>query len=154
MRASFRTVNRSRRWATLASIVALVIAATACPRADAANPDDNPTYDRGGHKGKGQAAPKDSPGMPPFPRSENLARLDSEEISSAYEYWIDIENVTLDLDGVVRYTLVMRTPKGVPNIFFEGFRCDARSYRTYANGTREGRFEPFSSSSFQYTGRA
>ncbi len=117
--------------------------AISVPVAYGADPDDNPSYDRGAGPGLSGPKSKDAPGLPAFPRSENLARLDADEIDSDYEYWIDVPSVTLDVDGVVRYTLVMRSPKGVPSVFFEGFRCDARSYKTYAYGTRQGRFAPF-----------
>jgi hypothetical protein len=37
-------------------------------------------------------------------------------------------------DGVVRYTLVARSPSGVSNVSFEGIRCSTNSYRVYALG--------------------
>jgi hypothetical protein len=43
-------------------------------------------------------------------------------------------------DGVVRYVLVVQTSGGATNISFEGIRCDAREFRLYASGHREGRW--------------
>lgn len=42
-------------------------------------------------------------------------------------------------DGVVRYTLVARSPSGVANISYEGMHCATRSYKIFALGN-DGRW--------------
>lgn len=41
-------------------------------------------------------------------------------------------------DGVVRYTLVARSPGGTENVTFEGIRCATQEYRIYATGLGSG----------------
>jgi rubrerythrin len=41
-------------------------------------------------------------------------------------------------DGVVRYTLLARSPSGVENVTYEGIRCAAGSFRVYALGRAGG----------------
>jgi hypothetical protein len=134
-----------RARALLAACLACVLAGAwlAIP-ARAANPDDVPQYQRrGGGASGGETAAKAQPDFPAFPRSEELVRLDGDEIEARYAYWIDQRNLAIDGDGVIRYTIVLQSPQGAANVFFEGFRCDARAYKTYAYATRQGRFQPY-----------
>lgn len=143
MRAPHRHTSdcaRRRRAAACAAAAAAAIVLAHPP----ASADDNPSYERGPGVGLRPEKPRDIPGLPAFPRTENLRKLDAEEIGSSYEYWVDEESVSVDDDGIVRYTLVMRSSRGAANIVFEGFRCDAQSYKTYAYGTREGTFQSYS----------
>ena len=41
-------------------------------------------------------------------------------------------------DGVVRYVMVLRSPRGSENTFFEGIRCSTREWRSYAFGSSDG----------------
>jgi hypothetical protein len=41
-------------------------------------------------------------------------------------------------DGVVRYTLVARSPQGAETVTFEGIRCSTREVRGYATGRPDG----------------
>jgi CNP1-like family protein len=41
-------------------------------------------------------------------------------------------------DGVVRYTLVARSPQGAESVVFEGMRCATREVRGYATGRADG----------------
>lgn len=131
------------------SLAALLLALLLGTPARAANPDDVPNYRRTPGSAPAEKRP-DQPGFPAFPRTEDLVRLDSEQIDSAYEYWVDLESVSLDRVGVVRYTLVMRSPKGAANIFFEGFKCDGSVYKTYGYGTREGYFTPYANADWRH----
>ena len=45
-----------------------------------------------------------------------------------------VPSVSVGEDGVVRYTLVVRTGGGATNVSFEGLRCDTTSQRVYAFG--------------------
>lgn len=136
------SIPTSRSVAAWLRALACVLLGLAAAPAQAVNPDDVPTYDRGaaGKPGK-QAEPARA--LPLFPRTENLAHLDGGDIDSDYEYWIDLESVAVEDDGTVRYTLVMRAPRGAANVFNEGFRCDQHSFKSFAYGTREGRFKAY-----------
>jgi CNP1-like family protein len=41
-------------------------------------------------------------------------------------------------DGVVRYTVVARSPQGAESVVFEGLRCATREVRGYATGRAGG----------------
>lgn len=41
-------------------------------------------------------------------------------------------------DGVVRYTLVARSPQGAESVSFEGIRCGTGEVRRYATGRADG----------------
>ena len=41
----------------------------------------------------------------------------------------------VDEDGVVRYTLIARSPSGSDNVSFEGMRCETGEYKPYAFGS-------------------
>jgi hypothetical protein len=45
-----------------------------------------------------------------------------------------VNSVRAGLDGVVRYSLVIRSPSGADNAFFEGIRCTSNEIKTYAYG--------------------
>ncbi len=47
---------------------------------------------------------------------------------------IDGESIAVGADGVVRYTLVVRSPSGAQNVSYEGLRCASAERRLYAVG--------------------
>jgi hypothetical protein len=71
--------------------------------------------------------------LPPYPKPENLIPFEGSSASS-HRYFIDAPSLSIGKDGVVRYTLVIRTAGGAMNVSFEGIRCDMRQHRTYAFG--------------------
>jgi hypothetical protein len=77
---------------------------------------------------------------PPYPTDAELIEF---QVSSGatFRFFIDAASLSVGADGVVRYTLVARSPSGVANISYEGIRCTTKSYRVYAQGTG-GRWSP------------
>jgi hypothetical protein len=71
--------------------------------------------------------------LPPFPQLENLVRV---QVSgpTRLEFFVDVSSVSVGSDGVVRYSLVARSPSGGENISFEGIRCRTMERRLYAIG--------------------
>jgi hypothetical protein len=71
--------------------------------------------------------------IPPYPAEENLLPLD---VGSAtpHRFFVDAKSVSVGKDGVVRYSLVVRTAGGANNVSFEGIRCDPREQKYYAIG--------------------
>ena len=51
---------------------------------------------------------------------------------------IDPASVSLGGDGVTRYTLVVRTVRGVVNVSHEGMRCPTAEWKMYATGRPDG----------------
>lgn len=79
--------------------------------------------------------------IPPYPKKENLLRVQIDAPDAAFNYFVDPESIQVDADNVVvLVTSVIETRGGYQNIFFEGFRCDTREYITYAYGTGKKTF--------------
>jgi hypothetical protein len=74
------------------------------------------------------------PPPPAFPTEQTLLPVEI-RASNAFRFFID--GATLDVDpktGVVRYTLVARSPSGVDNVTYEAIRCPSAEYRVYYLG--------------------
>ena len=76
--------------------------------------------------------------LPAYPRAEDLIEFFVSGASS-FRFFIDPASLSPGRDGVVRYTLVARSPSGVANVSHEGIRCSTNSYKVYALGN-EGRW--------------
>ncbi len=73
------------------------------------------------------------PEPPSYPKDEDLMPF---FVSSATDNKFFVDRRSLSIrDGLVHYTLVVRTPSGVDNVFFEALNCKEREYRNYARGT-------------------
>lgn len=71
--------------------------------------------------------------LPSFPQRENLVRVQVGG-TTQFEFLVDVSSVKVGSDGVVRYSLVARSPSGGENISFEGIRCRTRERKIYAIG--------------------
>lgn len=76
--------------------------------------------------------------LPAYPRPDRLVPF---EVSAASRnrHYIDDASLSVGEDGVVRYTVVVRTPGGAENVSFEGMRCDDGQRKLYAFGRPDGR---------------
>jgi hypothetical protein len=70
--------------------------------------------------------------LPAYPRSEGL--IEFEVVGGSFRFFIDPDSLAVGPDGVVRYTLVARSPSGYANISYEGIRCSTRTYKVFAFG--------------------
>lgn len=75
--------------------------------------------------------------LPAAPRQETLQPF---YVSAATDnqFLIDMATLTVGVDGVIRYVLLVLTPDGGRNVTFEGMRCESRERRIYASGRRDG----------------
>ena len=71
--------------------------------------------------------------LPPYPKPENLLKFEMGS-NTSNSFLIDTASLSVSEDGVVRYTLVIKTSGGATNVSFEGLRCDSRQLRVYAFG--------------------
>lgn len=79
--------------------------------------------------------------LPPFPEDDNLIEFQVTRPSASFSYFIDANSISYtEADGVVRYTLVIRSRNGANNVAFEGMRCTTNEYKTYAFGNGKGEF--------------
>jgi len=75
-----------------------------------------------------------------LPASPTEASLLPFYVSAASEnrFFIDVSTLSVGVDGVVRYTLVVVSPEGGRNVSFEGMRCETKERRIYASGRADG----------------
>lgn len=79
--------------------------------------------------------------LPPFPEDENLIEFQVTRPNAAFNYFIDTNSLNYSRsEGVVRYTVVIKSSRGAKNVAFEGIRCDTNEYKTYAFGNGKGQF--------------
>lgn len=88
--------------------------------------------------------------LPPFPRAQDLLPIRGDAGDPGYNYYIDVNSVTLTPDEVLRYTIIIQSPGGASNIVYEGIRCATSEIRTLAYGTREGRFKRMPEADWTY----
>ena len=71
--------------------------------------------------------------LPPPPKGDLIEFFVS--AASSFKFFIDPQSLSVGDDGVVRYTLVARSPSGAQSASYEGIRCGrAGLYRVYAFG--------------------
>ena len=77
--------------------------------------------------------------VPAYPNDDDLVGF---FVSAAndFKFFIDAKSLSIRSDGVVRYTLVARSPEGVDNVSYEGIDCHSQSYRIYATGHTDRRW--------------
>jgi hypothetical protein len=71
--------------------------------------------------------------IPAYPKDASLLPFQGGG-ASPHRFFIDAESLSIGADGVVRYTLVVKTAGGATNVTFEGVRCDMRQQKYYAIG--------------------
>jgi hypothetical protein len=75
--------------------------------------------------------------IPAYPKPENLIQFEADG-GSPHRFYIDASSLSVGEDGVVRYTLMVRTSGGATNVSFEGIRCDMQQQKYYAIGRPDG----------------
>lgn len=89
--------------------------------------------------------------VPPAPQEAGLRAFDIGS-PSPNAFFVDEGSVSVGEDGVVRYTLVVRTPGGAENVTFEGIRCATGERRIYASGRKDGSWVAMKNSAWQPIG--
>ncbi len=77
--------------------------------------------------------------LPPFPQERDLIEFYPGPTGS-HRFFVDEKSLSFGKDGVVRYSVVMRTTGGATNVAYEGIRCSSGEKRTYAFGGRDGKW--------------
>lgn len=76
--------------------------------------------------------------LPAPPKTENLVRFDAGPTHRGFEHFVDAASLSLDTDGVLRYTLIINSDLGASNVTYEGIRCVTRERKIYAYGLKDG----------------
>lgn len=71
--------------------------------------------------------------LPEFPKPADYLPL-KVSATTPFTFFVDAKSVSVDKDGVVRYSLIAKSAEGVVNVSFEGIRCSVRQYRVFAYG--------------------
>jgi len=58
--------------------------------------------------------------------------------TATFRFFVDPASISVGDDGVVRYTLLARSPEGAETVTYEGMRCSERQFRIYAIGEGTG----------------
>nr|WP_193727568.1 CNP1-like family protein [Paraburkholderia franconis] len=69
--------------------------------------------------------------LPPMPQPGNLLPFTVSQ-NTTLQFALDAKSLTVDDDGVVRYTVVITSPSGARNVNYEGIRCQDYSWKLYA----------------------
>lgn len=85
---------------------------------------------------------------PAFPQDTDLVVVPLGP-TDRLKLYVDSKSVSRDADRVLRLTLVVESPSGTRNVFFDGVRCETRQYKTYATGAPTGSFEPVKNPQWQ-----
>ena len=75
--------------------------------------------------------------LPPFPDNADLVQFEA-SAASPHRFYIDSKSLAVGDDGIVRYTLLMRTSGGATNVSYEGMWCDSQQVKVYATGGADG----------------
>lgn len=86
--------------------------------------------------------------LPPPPADDRLLEFTVSAVAP-HHYYIDRDSISVGSDGVIRYTVVIRTAGGVNNAFFEGLRCETAESRQYAHLRSDGSWMRASRSAWQ-----
>jgi len=75
--------------------------------------------------------------LPAFPKEENLLPF---YVSATTDnlFFVDSASISVGEDGVVRYTLLVKSSQGATNLSFEGVRCTTHEKKVYAFGRADG----------------
>jgi CNP1-like family len=79
---------------------------------------------------------EESIAFPDYPKDEDLVPV--EMAASSNQFLIDGKSLNLGADGVMRYTMVIRSSGGAMNVTYEGLRCETREKKLYALGRKDG----------------
>jgi hypothetical protein len=75
--------------------------------------------------------------LPAYPKPDALIPF-AAGAATPHRFFIDPQSLSIGPDGVVRYTLVVKTAGGATNVTHEGVRCEVREQKIYAIGGAKG----------------
>jgi hypothetical protein len=71
--------------------------------------------------------------LPAYPDTKNLLAFDAGSVTSN-QYLVDTTSIKIGEDGVIRFSLVIKSSEGVSNVSYEGIRCATSERKLYALG--------------------
>lgn len=123
-----------RAWPALALILPLAAGAQT-----PGSQEDHGSRDR---RGETQAP------LPQYPKPENYLPFEV-SATTPFVFFVDAKSLSVGADGVVRYSVIAKSPDGALNISFEGMRCAEREFRVYAFGRSDNTWSEVRSSRWE-----
>lgn len=77
--------------------------------------------------------------LPAYPRDESLVPINVSSAASN-KHMIDTASLSVGNDKVIRYTIVIDSPRGARTVNYEGLRCDTAERKIYAFGQSDGKW--------------
>ena len=71
--------------------------------------------------------------LPSYPEAKNLLAFDAGTVTSN-QYLVDTTSIKIGEDGVIRFSLVIKSSAGAQNVSYEGIRCATSERKLYALG--------------------
>lgn len=71
--------------------------------------------------------------LPAYPDEKNLVAFNAGAVSGN-TYFVDTTSIKIGEDGVIRFSLVIRSSAGALNVSYEGIRCATSERKVYALG--------------------
>ncbi|TNF99627.1 MAG: hypothetical protein EP297_05210 [Gammaproteobacteria bacterium] len=78
--------------------------------------------------------------IPDYPDMSKVMPVQIDPPSSNFKYFIDPAGLTVGVDDLVRFTIIIKSSSGAKNVMHEVIRCDTREYKTLAYGTSDKTF--------------
>ena len=92
--------------------------------------------------------------LPAPPKQSDLILFDAGPARRNFQHFIDAASVGVGADGIIRYTLVIRSDMGAENVAYEGIRCVTRERKVYAYGRRDGSWRELRDPEWKKIGQA
>lgn len=74
--------------------------------------------------------------LPAYPEEKNLMNFDAGAATNN-RYMIDPNSIKIGQDGVIRFSLVIKSSEGAQNVSYEGIRCATNERKLYALGRND-----------------
>lgn len=89
------------------------------------------------YQGNGTSWKESAITIPAYPRDANLLPIDVSSATSN-SFRIDTASLSVGKDDVVRYTVVIESPRGARTVNYEGLHCETSEFKIYAFGQPDG----------------
>ncbi|MDH5436254.1 MAG: CNP1-like family protein [Gammaproteobacteria bacterium] len=86
--------------------------------------------------------------IPALPDDADLIHVSIDANKTSYEHFIDKKSISVGTDGVVRYSIVLKSSNGISNVFYEGIHCSVKEYKVYATASGK-KFHPMKQSKWK-----
>lgn len=77
--------------------------------------------------------------LPPYPKNETLIEF-SVSSATANKFMVDAASLSVSDDGVIRYTVVIDSPRSARTVSYEGLRCETGERKIYGFGQADGKW--------------